>query len=75
MEAAFSSASTLPSSLDAKLMRGAWEVICCIALQAEAPETRRGDKSPRGWGEDAEKSMSSVVGENSREKILCENQF
>ena len=44
VEVACSLKSVLPSSLDARLMRGAPRATFCIALQAEALETQRDDR-------------------------------
>jgi len=55
----------LPSSLDARLTKGASGATFCIAAWAQAPETRSGDRSPPELGEEGESAMSIEVGNKS----------
>ena len=64
------SASTLPSSLDARLTKGASGATFCIAAWAQAPETRSGDRSPPDLGEEGESDMSIEVVKISQGKFL-----
>ena len=66
---------TLSSSLHSRLMTGASGAAFCIASWAEAPETRRGERLPREWGEEPEFSMASGVGENRERNLSMGTNF